>query len=159
MELGQTHKVEFKMRSTYTTKKRGRLLQVKLKWCGEFSRDNLKHKIYTALNLWKETPFPSLYNTMCFSARTTSKRHFSLRVPSASPKTRILVLPKLWKFISFSNKVFFFLKCDHNILYPLKLSFQQCITHSNQTSFDPSFQGICDWKSNSQFDSRPYFSS
>ncbi len=40
------------MRSTYTTKKRGRLVQVEWKWCGKLSRENLKHKLYMACNLW-----------------------------------------------------------------------------------------------------------
>ncbi len=30
------------------------------KWCGEFSKDNFKHKLYMACNLWEEAPLPSL---------------------------------------------------------------------------------------------------
>jgi hypothetical protein len=107
MELGWTHKVEFKMRSTYTINERRQLLQVKWKWCSELSRDNLKHKIFKTHNLWEETPLPSLYYIMCFYVKTISKRHFSPRLSNVSPKTTTLVVPKLWKLISFSNKVFF----------------------------------------------------
>jgi hypothetical protein len=35
-------------------------MQIKHKWCGKFSRDNLKHKFYIAHNFWEEAPFPSL---------------------------------------------------------------------------------------------------
>jgi len=35
-------------------------MQVEWKWCDEFNKDNLKHKLYTAHNLWEEAPFPSL---------------------------------------------------------------------------------------------------
>jgi len=48
MGLGQIHKQEFKMKSTCTTKERGWLVQVECKWCNKLSRDNLKHKFYTA---------------------------------------------------------------------------------------------------------------
>jgi len=30
------------MKSTYTTKEKGRLVQVERKWCDEFNRDNFK---------------------------------------------------------------------------------------------------------------------
>jgi hypothetical protein len=60
MGLGQTHKQEFKMKSTYITKERGRLMQIECKWCGGLNKDNFKHKFYMAHNLQKETPFPSL---------------------------------------------------------------------------------------------------
>jgi hypothetical protein len=53
MGLGWTPKQEFKMKSTYTTKKRGQLVQIEWKWCGELCRDNLKHKLYMARNLQK----------------------------------------------------------------------------------------------------------
>jgi hypothetical protein len=41
-------------------------MQVEWKWCDGFSRDNLKHKLYTIHNLWKEAPLPS-YNILCVS--------------------------------------------------------------------------------------------
>jgi hypothetical protein len=50
----------FKMKSTCTTKKRGQLMQIEWKWCDRLSRDDLKHKLYIAHNLWEEAPFPSL---------------------------------------------------------------------------------------------------
>ncbi len=94
---------------------------------------------------------------MCLSANTTSKCPFFPRFPSGSPKIGTLVVLKLWTFISFSNQVF--LKWKTNILYPLKISFQQCITPSNWTSFHPYFQGICGRESNFQFDSHLFFLS
>jgi len=48
------------MKSTCTTKKKGRLVQVECKWCDELSKDNFKHKLYMAHNLWEEAPLPSL---------------------------------------------------------------------------------------------------
>jgi hypothetical protein len=60
MGLGKTHKQEFKMKSTCTTKERRQLVQIEFKWCDELNRDNFKHKFYTAYNLWEEAPFPSL---------------------------------------------------------------------------------------------------
>jgi hypothetical protein len=59
MGLGQIHKQKFKMKSTCTTKERGRLVQVECKWYDILNRDNLKHKIYTACHLWKEALLPS----------------------------------------------------------------------------------------------------
>jgi hypothetical protein len=54
----QIHKQEFKMRSTYITKKKRQLVQVKWKWCDGFSRDNLKHEFYTTHNLREEASLP-----------------------------------------------------------------------------------------------------
>jgi len=49
------------MRSTYTTKKGGgQLMQIEWKWCDELNKDNFKHKLYMAHNLWEEAPLPSL---------------------------------------------------------------------------------------------------
>ncbi len=58
-----------------------------------------------------------------------------------SSKTRTIIVPKLQILVSFSNQVFF-VKCEHNILQPLKIYFQWCITQSNRTSFDPFFKGF-----------------
>jgi hypothetical protein len=60
MGVERTHKQEFKMKSTCTTKEKGRLVQVKHKWCGGLSRNNLKNKFYKAYNLWEKAPLPSL---------------------------------------------------------------------------------------------------
>jgi hypothetical protein len=35
-------------------------MQVERKWCGKLNKDNFKHKLYTAHNLWEEAPLPSL---------------------------------------------------------------------------------------------------
>jgi hypothetical protein len=59
MGFEPTHKQEFK-KSTYKTKEKGQLGQVKWKWCNGLNRDNLKHKLYTARNLLEEAPHPSL---------------------------------------------------------------------------------------------------
>jgi hypothetical protein len=90
-------------------------LQIEWK-CSGLSKDNFKHKLYTAHNIWEEAPFPSLnisslkYILGLFSG-TTSKCHFS-------PKIGTLVVSKLWSFISFSNKVFFY--NAKNIFYSLQ---------------------------------------
>ncbi len=42
------------MISTYKTKKKGQVVQVEWKWCDRFSRDNFKHKLHMARNLWDE---------------------------------------------------------------------------------------------------------
>jgi hypothetical protein len=60
MGLRWIHKQEFKMESTCTTNDKRRLVPNEHKWCNKFSKDNLKHKLYTARNLWEEGPFPSL---------------------------------------------------------------------------------------------------
>jgi hypothetical protein len=60
MGLEQTHKREFKMKTTYKTKERGWLRQVEWKWCDKLNKDNLKHKLYMAHNLLEEAPLPSL---------------------------------------------------------------------------------------------------
>jgi hypothetical protein len=31
-------------------------MQIESKWCGGLSKDNLKHKLYMAHNLWEEAP-------------------------------------------------------------------------------------------------------
>jgi hypothetical protein len=60
MRLGQIHKQEFKMKSTYTTKEKMQFVQVEHKWCDRLNRDNFKHKFYTTCNLWEEAQLPSL---------------------------------------------------------------------------------------------------
>jgi hypothetical protein len=64
MKLGRTHKRKFKMRSTYTTKKRGRLMQVEWKWCNGFNRDNLKHK-FTQLATFGRKHHSSSFSIFC----------------------------------------------------------------------------------------------
>ncbi len=55
----------------------------------------------------KKRKFSSLYYILCLSMGITSKCHFSPWLPSGSPKTGTLVVPKLWMLISFSNQVYF----------------------------------------------------
>jgi hypothetical protein len=43
-------------------------MQVEWKWCNKLSRDNLKHELYTAHNLWEEAPLLSLY-ILCASSQ------------------------------------------------------------------------------------------
>jgi len=95
------------MRSICTTKKKRRLMQVEWKRCDIFNKDNFNHEFYTTHNLWEEASLPSPIVCFVFFAGTTSKCHFSLGLPSGSPKTRTFVVQKLWMFISFSNQVYF----------------------------------------------------
>jgi hypothetical protein len=48
------------MKSTYTTMEKRWLIQVDYKWCDGLSKDNFKHKLYMACNLWEEAPLHSL---------------------------------------------------------------------------------------------------
>ncbi len=76
-------------------------MQVEWKWCGGFNKDNFKHKLYMAHNLWEEAPLPSLYYTLCLSTRTT------FNTLNGSPKTKTFIVLEFWTFISFSNQVIF----------------------------------------------------
>ncbi len=60
MGLRQIHKQKFNIKLTYTTKQTGQLVQIRNKWCDEFSKDNFKFKFYIAHNLWEEVSLPSL---------------------------------------------------------------------------------------------------
>jgi hypothetical protein len=82
-------------------------VQVEWKWCDRLNRDNVKHKFYTACNLWEEALLPSLKYNLCLSTWTTSKCHFSPRFSSENPKTKTFVVPKFWTLIFFSNQVYF----------------------------------------------------
>jgi hypothetical protein len=42
---------------------RRKLMLIERKWCGELSKDNLKHKFYMANKLWETIPFP-IINSM-----------------------------------------------------------------------------------------------
>jgi hypothetical protein len=33
-------------------------MEIEHKWCGGLSKENLKHKLYMAHNLWEEAPLP-----------------------------------------------------------------------------------------------------
>jgi hypothetical protein len=51
------------------------------------------------------TPLPIIYYVpLC---KVYIQMSFFPRTPNGSPKTRTLVIPKLWMLIFFSNKVFF----------------------------------------------------
>jgi hypothetical protein len=52
------------------------------------------------------SPRWGLQHTLCFSIGTTSKCHFSPRLPGGSPKIGTLPIPKPWMLISFSNKIY-----------------------------------------------------
>ncbi len=60
------HKREFKMRSTYITKKRRRLMQVEWKWCNRLSWDNFRHKLYMARTFGSRHHSPP-YSILCAS--------------------------------------------------------------------------------------------
>jgi hypothetical protein len=80
---------------------------VEWKWCGGFSKDNLKHKFYTDRNFWEEAPLP--FPIIYFVPLCEDYIQMSLfpGTPKGSPKTGILAVPNLWTPISFSNKVLF----------------------------------------------------
>jgi hypothetical protein len=61
MGLEQPHKQKFKMKSTCTTKKRGRFVQVERKRCKGFSKDNFKHKLTWPTTFGKR-PHSAPYN-------------------------------------------------------------------------------------------------
>ncbi len=99
MGLKRTHKKEFKMKSTCTTKKRKWLMQVECKWCNALNKDNLKHKLYTTCNLWEEASIPP-YNIICDSLWVYNPND------KFKKKIETLVVPKLWTLISSSNQTF-----------------------------------------------------
>jgi hypothetical protein len=85
MGLEQTQKREFKMKSIYTTKKRGWLMQIEWKWCDELNRGIFKHKFYTVCNFWEDAPLPP-YNILCafpqgLHSNVTFPQDFQMGVP------------------------------------------------------------------------------
>jgi len=95
MGLGQTHKQEFKMLSTCTTKKKRRLVQVEWKWCGGLSKDNFKHKASHGPQPLGggTTPFPIVYFVPFHADYIQMSLFFGT-----------LVVPKFWMFIFFEIK-------------------------------------------------------
>jgi len=69
------------MKSTCTTKEKLRLVQMECKWCDEFKRENLKHKLYMTCKFWEEAPLHSLQYILWLYARVTSRWCFLSRVP------------------------------------------------------------------------------
>jgi hypothetical protein len=102
-----------------------------------------------AYNLCEEAPFPSLQYTLCLSTGTTSKCHFSLGFPSASPKIKTLVVHIFIKSSLFENA--------KAIFYTFKKKIPMVYNTPNQISFDPYILRICGRESNFQFDSYPCF--
>jgi hypothetical protein len=100
-------------------------MQVKWKWCDKLSMDNLKHKLYTTCNLWKEAPIPSLQYILCLSMGTTSKCHFSLGILSGNPQIGTFGVLKLGLYLSqnfghsYISQIIFFLKMQGQYLIPL----------------------------------------
>ncbi len=91
MGLEQTHKSEFKMRLTCTTKKIGQLMQVEWKWCGGFSRDNLKHKLYTPATFEKKH-HSSVYSMLLHTPSISSFiQRLNLRTSTVAQ-----VIARLW---------------------------------------------------------------
>jgi hypothetical protein len=114
MWLRWTHKQEFKMKSIYKKKRRW-LMQVERKWCGELSRENLKHKFYIARNLFKKNhhspPYSKLYD---FPWELHPNGIFFPGLPNGSPKIRTIIVPKFSTLISSSNQ--FFVACKGTML-------------------------------------------
>jgi hypothetical protein len=78
---------------------------------------------------------------MCLSVGTTSKCHFSLGLPSGSPKTRTIVVSKLWLLISFSNQVCF--ENARAISYSPQKDLFKVIYHAPiKPHLTPAFQGF-----------------
>jgi len=64
MGLKQVHKQKFKMKSTYITNKRGRLVQVECKWCNEFNEITSRTS-FTQLATFKRRYYSTSYNILC----------------------------------------------------------------------------------------------
>jgi len=92
------HKREFKMRSTYITKKRRRLMQVEWKWCNRLSWDNFRHKLYMARTFGSRHHSPP-YSILCASLWGLHPNVTFPILPNGSPKIEILVVPRFWTFI------------------------------------------------------------
>jgi hypothetical protein len=144
------------MKSTYTSKKRGRLMQVKRMWCDRLNKDNCKHKFYITHSLPRASgrkhhspPYNILCNTFCGSY-----------IQMAFFSNKILKLGLLLSQ-NFGHSYFPQIKYSWNMwkeyLIALKIFFQGCIARPHQRWFDLYFKGICGQDSNSQFDSRPFF--
>jgi hypothetical protein len=156
MGLWWIRKREFKMISTCITKKIGRLVQVEWKWCDEFSKDNLKHKLYMARNLWVEASFSfSVIYFVPFHGDYIQMSLF-LRTPKWESQNWDSCCSKTLNVHIFLKSIMFW-ECEDNVLWHLKIFFQRGITHFNWTSFDLCSQGIYGRESNSQFDSHPFF--
>jgi hypothetical protein len=101
MGLGWTHKQKFKMKSTCTTKKRGRLVQIECKWCNEFNKNNLKHKLCTTHTLEGGTTPLLIVNFV-----TLRKGYIQMTFFPKTPKIGTFVVLTFWTFIYSLNQVF-----------------------------------------------------
>jgi hypothetical protein len=66
---------------------------------------------------------------MCLFTGITFKCHFSPGLPNGSPKIKTLVVPKLWRLISFSNQVFF--ENARAISYSLQKDLSNGVKHAS----------------------------
>ncbi len=152
MGLRQTHKQEFKMKSTYTTKDKRRLMQIEWKWCDELSKDNLKHSFTCPTTFGRRHHSPP-YNILCASLQGL---HPNVTFPQDSqmgvPKLGLLLSQNFGCLYFFQIKFFLIMKRKYLIALK-KIS----PTHLNRSSFNPCFQGVYGQESNSQFDSHPFF--
>ncbi len=80
-------------------------MQVEWKWCNGLIGTTLSIS-FTQPTTYERRHHSPPYNILCdLSTGTISKCHFSSGLPSGSPKIGTLVVPKLWRFVSFSNQV------------------------------------------------------
>jgi hypothetical protein len=124
-------------------------MQVECKWCGEFSRDNLNHKLYTSIT----TPLPIVYSMTL---------HESCIQMAFSPLDPQMGVPKLGLLLSQSFDTHIFLKSifwnmQGYYVIALKRIFPTMYCMHNWRSFNPYSNKICGWESNSQFDSCLFF--
>jgi hypothetical protein len=74
-------------------------MQVEWKWCNESNKDNFKHKLYMARNLWEEAPLPSYSILFAFPLGL----HPNVIFPWDFQMRMHLNVSELWMFIFFSN--------------------------------------------------------
>ncbi len=143
------------MKSTCTIKKKGQLVQVEWKWCDEFNRTTLNTS-FTWLVTFprKEHSFLIIY--LMPLRQDYIQMSLFPGTPKWSPKTRTLIVPKLWTFISLSNQVEF--ENAKVIHYNPQKNISKGVQHTPiKIHLNPIFKGFCGQESNSQFDYRPFF--
>ncbi len=118
------------MKSTYTTKERGRLLQVEHKCCNGFNRDNFKHKLYTHLTSLGRRHQSLPYSIFCDSPWGLHPNGIFFQDSHSRIQKMGFYCPKTLDTHIFLKSNLFG-TCKDNILYFLNRSFQQCITIFN----------------------------
>jgi hypothetical protein len=115
MGLGWIHKWEFKMISTCTTKKKGRLVQVKWKWCDELTKDNLKHKTSHSLQPLGGGTIPLIIVYSMPLCGDYIQMSLFLGTPKWESQNQDFCCPKTLDVYVFLKSSLFW-KCEDNIL-------------------------------------------